>query len=252
MSEKELVFRPLRADEIEVRVQSFWKNGNGCWLLLYKDARCDQRVLDESVGPYRWQREHYEVCGNLFCRVGILDTARGQWVWKADAGAPSNTEAQKGHASDAFKRACFNWGIGRELYTAPQIGVKLTDSEVQSKKVSYGGYFRVTVMDVVDGVIVGLVIVDQDGEVRFSIKNKHKASPPQNPQGAMNKALQETHDKHHGDAVPEVTIPKNGQPTGNQCKICGEILDQKVYEYSMKNYAAPLCREHQKMASKAK
>lgn len=116
-------FRDLRADEIECRVQSVKENG--LVLLLYKDARVDMNILDETVGTSNWQREHYECKGNLFCRVGIcVETKKGdgifpEWVWKSDCGTESNTEAQKGEASDSFKRACFNWGIGRELYTAP-------------------------------------------------------------------------------------------------------------------------------------
>jgi hypothetical protein len=124
-------FRDLRADEIECRVQSV-KEGKGLVLLLYKDARVDMNILDETVGSSHWQREHYECKGNLFCKVGIhfreaeIDgksnaktILRDEWVWKSDCGTESNTEAQKGEASDSFKRACFNWGIGRELYTAP-------------------------------------------------------------------------------------------------------------------------------------
>lgn len=113
------MFRDLRADEIEVRVAQVTENGAG--LLLYKDARCDMRILDETIGPGRWQKRFHSAKDTLFCEVGIeID---GAWVWKADAGAPSNQEAEKGEASDAFKRACFNWGIGRELYTAPFIWV---------------------------------------------------------------------------------------------------------------------------------
>ena len=114
-------FRDLRADEIECRVQSV--KAIGLVLLLYKDARVDMNILDETVGASNWQREHYECKGNLFCRVGIdIGTHEGKaerWVFKSDCGTESNTEAQKGEASDSFKRACFNWGIGRELYTAP-------------------------------------------------------------------------------------------------------------------------------------
>jgi hypothetical protein len=116
-------FRDLRADEIECRVQSVKQNG--LVLLLYKDARVDMNILDETVGASNWQREHYECKGNLFCRVGIHIVRKdecgsyGEWVFKSDCGTESNTEAQKGEASDSFKRACFNWGIGRELYTAP-------------------------------------------------------------------------------------------------------------------------------------
>ena len=123
-------FRDLRADEIECRVQSVKEypdhpEKNGLVLLLYKDARCDMRILDETVGAENWQREHYECKGNLFCRVGIFCEKKcdqhtfHEWVYKSDCGTESNTEAEKGEASDSFKRACFNWGIGRELYTAP-------------------------------------------------------------------------------------------------------------------------------------
>lgn len=126
-------FRDLRADEIEVRVAQ--AKDNGVSLLLYKDARVDMNILDETVGAANWQREHYECKGNLFCRVAINtnfylgDDFDPNWVWKADCGTESNTEAQKGEASDSFKRACFNWGIGRELYTAPFIWISAENCE---------------------------------------------------------------------------------------------------------------------------
>ena len=114
-------FRLLKADEIECRIAS--KNPNGLSLLLYKDARVDQNILDETVGNMFWQRKHEVVNGNLFCSVGIFCKDLDEWVWKQDVGTESYTEKEKGQASDAFKRACFNWGIGRELYTAPFIWV---------------------------------------------------------------------------------------------------------------------------------
>ncbi len=125
-------FRELRADEIEVRVQSIKvQDGqpSGVILLLYKNARCDMNILDETVGAGNWQRDHYECKGNLFCRVGINTNFEHpelpeRWAFKSDCGTESNTEAEKGEASDSFKRACFNWGIGRELYTSPFIWVK--------------------------------------------------------------------------------------------------------------------------------
>lgn len=123
-------FRALTADDIEVRVQSVKQNG--LVLLLYKNARVDMNILDETLGSENWQREHYECKGNLFCRVGIF--ANGSWVWKSDCGTESNTEAQKGEASDSFKRACFNWGIGRELYTAPFIWVPASKCNITNGK----------------------------------------------------------------------------------------------------------------------
>ncbi len=122
-----IAFRPLRADEIECRVSMV--SGKGVSLLLYKDARCDMNILDETVGTDNWQREHYECKGNLFCRVGIHTDDNG-WVYKADCGTESYAEKEKGESSDSFKRACFNWGIGRELYTAPFIWINNGDVEI--------------------------------------------------------------------------------------------------------------------------
>lgn len=116
-------FRALRADEVECRVSQIdKKEGNWLSLLLYKDARCDQNILDETVGPMNWQRHHSRENAN--CVVSIWDNEKSIWVEKEDTGTESNTEAAKGLASDSFKRACFNWGIGRELYTAPTIFIR--------------------------------------------------------------------------------------------------------------------------------
>ena len=117
----ELNFRTLKASEIDVRVGSVDKNNKWITLLLYKDARVDQDILDETVGKTQWERDHKELKGNIYAGVSIYDTEKMQWITKWDAGKESNTESEKGEASDSFKRACVNWGIGRELYTAPQI-----------------------------------------------------------------------------------------------------------------------------------
>lgn len=108
-------FRQLEASEIEVRVSQVFDTG--CTVLLYKDARCDMNILDKTVGLMGWKREHSR--DNANCTVSIWDNENNQWVGKEDTGKQSNTEKEKGQASDSFKRSCFNWGIGRELYTAP-------------------------------------------------------------------------------------------------------------------------------------
>jgi len=131
-------FRKLKADEIEARVAMV--KDNGCSILLYKDARVDQRILDETVGPMNWQRHHLR--DNANCIVSIWDEGKKQWIEKEDTGKESNTEAEKGLASDSFKRACFNWGIGRELYTAPFIWFKSGEAKIENKK-TYDK-FRVT------------------------------------------------------------------------------------------------------------
>lgn len=165
----ELVFRKLKADEIDVRVGRVidTQKWQGVSLLLYKDARCDMDLLDETVGAMNWQREHSR--DNANCRVGIWDADKGQWVWKEDTGTESNTEAAKGLASDSFKRACTNWGIGRELYTAKNILVpcQLVNGKAPSRAkwyVSEIGYDE-------NGNINNLIIVDQNGETAYALKN---------------------------------------------------------------------------------
>ena len=155
-------FRFLTEAEVDARVSTV--SGKGLSLLLYKDARCDMRILDETVGPENWQREHYECKGNLFCRVGIR--CGEEWVWKSDCGTESYTEKEKGEASDSFKRACFNWGIGRELYTAPFIWVPVAGKDGnpnynvvdRNGKPSTNDHFKVTYMAVEDGKITALNI----------------------------------------------------------------------------------------------
>ena len=123
-----LEFRKLKADEIECRIGQI--KATGLTLLLYKDARCDMNVLDETVGPLNWKREHTRE--NRNCIVSIYDEDKKEWIGKEDTGTESNTEADKGLASDSFKRACVNWGIGRELYTAPFIWVKKEDCNISA------------------------------------------------------------------------------------------------------------------------
>lgn len=114
-------FRLLRADEIECRVSTVKKNG--CSLLLYKDARCDQNILDETFGIFGWERSHKLIGDRLYCTVSVRNPDTGEWIRKQDVGTESYTEKEKGQASDSFKRACFNLGIGRELYTSPFIWI---------------------------------------------------------------------------------------------------------------------------------
>lgn len=163
-------FRALHEDEIECRVGQ--ASAKGVMLLLYKNARADMNVLDETVGNENWQRNHYAVKDSLFCEVKInknfaVKGSPPEWVSKSDCGVESYTEAQKGESSDSFKRACVNWGIGRELYTAPFIWIKAEDCNLvdTGRKDKYGKpvlacYDKFTVRKImtVDGRIVTLVI----------------------------------------------------------------------------------------------
>ena len=116
-------FGLLDASDIEVKVKKV--KSDGAILLLYKTARTDMDILDEAVGPENWMDDYKEIKGKLYCGIA-LNTENG-WIWKWDCGIESREDDEgnqkKGEASDAFKRAGFRWGIGRELYTAPFIWI---------------------------------------------------------------------------------------------------------------------------------
>lgn len=175
------MFRYLKADEIDVRVAQIYKNG--VKLLFYKDARVDQNILDETVGPMNWQRRHDR--DNANCIVSIWDESKQQWISKEDTGTESKTEAAKGLASDSFKRACFNWGIGRELYTAPDTSIWNNEND-QKVRINEKGKcmdrFAVTELTVTDGVITHVVVYNINLKKNvFSYTSK--AAEPQARQG---------------------------------------------------------------------
>lgn len=167
-------FRALKASEIDCRIQSIGQNKTGAvgtTILLYKDARVDMNILDETVGAMNWQREHSVVNGNLYCTISIWDEVKEQWISKSDVGTESNTEKEKGQASDSFKRAGFNWGIGRELYSAPFVYIQLDKSEYieRNGKLTSNAKFKVKDIDYDESRnIVRLVVVDSKGKVRYT------------------------------------------------------------------------------------
>lgn len=153
-------FRDLTKDEIECRVQSCKENG--LVLLLYKDARCDMNILDETVGVLNWQRHHLRENAN--CIVSIWDDEKKQWIEKEDTGTESMTEAAKGLCSDSFKRACFNLGIGRELYTAPFIWIKAENCNIKNGKCY--DKFKVEKIRIENKRITGLAIWNETKDQR--------------------------------------------------------------------------------------
>ena len=170
--------RTLRADEIECRVQQVKQNG--CVLLLYKDARCDMRILDEVFGVLGWEREHQVIDGNLYCTVRVWDEEHNRWVSNQDVGTESMTEKQKGQASDSFKRACFNLGIGRELYSAPFIWITLNPDEIKQDgnkfRLNFGVEFHVKEIGYSENREINkLVIVDKKGNIRFYMESENQS-----------------------------------------------------------------------------
>lgn len=170
--------RLLKANEIDVRVQMV--NQNYISVLLYKDARVDMKILDETFGPMNWQRHHDVINNNLFCTISIYDDEKKQWISKQDVGIPSYTQAEKGEASDSFKRACINIGIGRELYSAPAIFITPQQGEVTQNKGKYQTKSKFYVREIEyngEREIAYLVIVDSKGNQRYSWGRKTQANP---------------------------------------------------------------------------
>lgn len=195
--------RLLKANEIECRVGTISEKGLS--LLLYKDARCDMKILDEVYGASNWQRKHEVIGGNLYCTVSIWDEEKRQWISKMDVGTKSYTEKEKGEASDSFKRACFSHGIGRELYTAPFIWIGASKVNIQRKDNKYVTYDKFSVSSISyndNREITGLTIINQDGRVVYSLIDKATNQPefpiPETPnqtdehEEAINKELART------------------------------------------------------------
>lgn len=169
--------RLLRHDEIECRIGTISEKGLS--LLLYTDARAAMKMLDETFGCLNWKRSHQMIGNSLYCTVSVWDNDKQQWVTKSDVGTESYTEKEKGLASDSFKRACVSWGIGRELYTAPYIWISANKVNIQRKgdKLLTYDKFRMSNISYNDNrEIVGLTIVNQNGEIVYSSGQSERTS----------------------------------------------------------------------------
>lgn len=221
------MFRLLKADEIETRVSQISQKGLS--LLLYKTARTDANLLDETVGPMNWQNDFKLIDGVLFGGIGIK-TDNG-YVWKWDCGVESYTEKEKGRASDAFKRAGFKCGIGRELYTAPFIYIpasKCNITEKNGKPVCYDNFIVSYIEYNDNGEISSLTITNETtGNECFTWKMGRKA-PKETPAKEPPKS----------DDIIDGFIPV--------CKDCGAEITPKVHDYSVSKFKKPLCFECQK------
>lgn len=226
-------FRRLTKDEIECRVGQRSEKTESISLLLYKDARVDQKMLDEAFGMFGWQKRYErDNKGNLFCIVSIK-SPDGEWIEKSDVGTESNMESIKGEASDAFKRACFNWGIGRELYTAPQIWVKPTDYKKNNKNSTYDK-FIVTDIDYDDiGNIVRLEIENRSLKKRafkWSSGDAEESPAETNGKISANK-IGQLRKQMDADKVSEVKLLKHLNLKGLD-EMTEEMLTKVVNSWS--------------------
>lgn len=176
-----LKFRDLKAEEIECRIATINSYKGGVQLLLYKDARCDMNILDETVGEMNWGRDHKELKGNMYCGVAINRNWQDEektpiWITKWDCGSESYTEKEKGESSDSFKRSCVNWGIGRELYTAPFIWVTDCTIEKKNGKDVCKDHFYVNKIKIENKKIVDLEIKRKDNNGDVAVYSMHGKS----------------------------------------------------------------------------
>lgn len=217
-----LEFRKLRADEIDIRAATCTERGAS--LLLYKDARCDMNILDETVTPMGWMRQHSR--DNANCTVSLWDTDKQMWISKEDVGTESNTEAEKGLASDSFKRACFNWGIGRELYTAPFIWVAAGTVRIEK---NHKGKFEIKdklhVSDIqYDGNSISSLEIKTDrGAVVFAWTKNGGAAPPKQEPPAQPKQ-----EPHKQPAVNDDAV---------RCFCCNKPISDFLYDGGKKKYS---------------
>lgn len=231
-------FRLLRADEIDCRVGNISKDGKGLSLLLYKDARCDMNILDECFGPFGWQRHHSR--DNANCTVSIYDAEKNEWIEKEDVGTESNTEAIKGLASDSFKRACVNWGIGRELYTAPYIWIPANLCNIRDRKCY--DKFHVAEISYDDQGNINKLIIANDTlgiDVYFYPKSLGKASPPKN--GANEQASPQQSQKPTEAPQQFFCADCGAQITDYQDMDGKKISAKRHSESSQKKFGRPLC-----------
>lgn len=204
----------LYADDIEVKVKQV--SQKGAVALLYKTARTDMRILDKCVGPENWQDEYHEIKGNLYCTIKIQNPVTGEWVGKTDCGTESREDGEgnqkKGEASDAFKRAGFKWGIGRELYTAPFIFLNVPTVKNGNRFELKDRFDRFSVKSITyrdNRSIKDLVIVNQRGAVVYSNKGKSAPDP---------------------DATPAPPTQQPQQHHSLTCDLCGQPISAIMYQ----------------------
>lgn len=230
----------LTADDVELRIAQLQQTSYGVYatLLVYKNARTDFAMLNKVFGPLGWQRKHSVIEGNLYCTVSVWDEEHQRWIERMDVGVPSNTESEKGAASDSFKRACFNYSLGTELYDAPTIKFKLLDNEVSmgtnGKPKTYVK-FKVGTMvyDRDKRCFTEFTVLDQDGNVRFSLTKSQPVtnfnSRPAVPSMPIMRPVEQSYNDMNTSSAPS--------QNNNTCENCqAAIKSPKVIDFSRKRF----------------
>ena len=138
---RQALLEPPPVDQVRWRIRTKI-GGNKAYVLAYVDARYVMERLDSVFGVFDWDRTHRIEGGNHICTIKIHhmieeknnhddddENSWGQELEKIveDIAEPTDIEAAKGGASDAFKRAAVNLGISRVLYTLGDTKVTLNE-----------------------------------------------------------------------------------------------------------------------------
>lgn len=246
--------RLLRADEIEARVQECRDTAKGSYvsILLYKTARTDMQLLDETFGPMNWQTEYKEIDGKMYCCISVYDKEKKEWIKKWNVGTENKMEAEKSEASDAFKRAGFLWGIGTELYSAPTIRVWDNECNIKSaegKKPACYDKFAVKEIsyneqEEISELVLYNVNTGRDCFIwkRGSAPVVRNTTPTNTPPAASTN--RDARKVQNNGAPPEAQGQKPSQAI--TCAVCDAVISQKVFSYSLGKYGRPLCMDCQK------
>jgi len=237
-------FRLLRPDEIECRVARVTEKS--VQLLLYKTARTDSALLDETVGSLNWQNDYKVIDGKMYCGVGVKDKDTCQWVWKWNCGTESNMEQEKGQASDAFKRAGFVWGIGAELYSSPQIYVPIAKCNVKGGKCY--DTFEVTSIGYDKAENINALVISIDGQPVWNMGTAKKVAekPKAEPKEAPKAKKEEAPPPHEDEDLPFIFKEEpGGKPEVFNnvyvCSSCRKEITPKVAKYSYDKFGKYLC-----------
>ena len=206
---KEIKCRDLLASEIECRVGNTKKEkvfdqklGKeiervvGFSLLLYKTARADMTLLDETYGANNWQCEYYQVKNTMICAISIWDEEKQQWIKKCDGGDDNfTTEQVKGECSDAFKRAGFRvLPSTRKLYNSPFIWLQTKDGHSPFDR------FEVKEIGYDETSVIKLVIVNEKTkQVVYSYGSTDKVS--NNAPRNENKTIQQSEEPNRAKDI---------------------------------------------------
>lgn len=121
--------QPFAPEDLEWRLQNTIEDKMRGMAVPYVTNRAIQNRLDEVCGPENWYNDFKPWHTNgkkesQLCGIAIYFEGRG-FITKWDGAEDSDIEPVKGGLSDSMKRAAYQWGIGRVLYSLDTVWVDI-------------------------------------------------------------------------------------------------------------------------------